>query len=110
MEVKEKVLETKGIKFFVEENFQEIGRCFIYLIKNDLHEEPYALLEDVFVDENFRGKEIGKKLVERAIEKAKDLGCYKIIATSRFERGKIHDWYEKLDLKKFGFEFRINLR
>jgi len=108
MEFKEKVVKTKGIKISVEENGKEIGRCFIYLIKNDLHKKPYALLEDVFVDENYRKKGIGTKLVKRAIELAKGLNCYKIIATSRFERENIHEWYQKLGFKKYGFEFRID--
>jgi GNAT superfamily N-acetyltransferase len=109
MEFKEKVVKTKGIKISVEENGKEIGRCFIYLIKNDLHKKPYALLEDVFVDENYREKGIGTKLVKKAIELAKELNCYKIIATSRFERENIHEWYQKLGFKKYGFEFRIDL-
>jgi len=110
MEIKEKMLETKGIKIYVEENGKEVGRCFIYLIKNDLHEEPYALLEDVFVDENYRGRGIGTELVKKAIEVAKQLNCYKIIATSRFERGNVHEWYQKLGFKKFGYEFRMDLK
>ncbi|MGC8993550.1 MAG: GNAT family N-acetyltransferase [Candidatus Aenigmatarchaeota archaeon] len=108
--IREKIVKTEGIKISFEENGKEVGRCFIYLIKNDLHEEPYALLEDVFVDENFRGRGIGTELVKKAIEKAKSLGCYKIIATSRFERENIHSWYEKLGFKKFGFEFRMDLK
>jgi len=108
MEFKEKVVKTKGIKISVEENGKEIGRCFIYLIKNNLHKKPYALLEDIFVDENYREKGIGTQLVKRAIELAKELNCYKIIATSRFERENIHEWYQKLGFKKYGFEFRID--
>ena len=110
MEFKEKTIETSGIKIYVEENGREIGRCFIYLIKNYLHEEPYALLEDVYVDENFRGKGIRTELVKKTIELARKLNCYKIIATSRFERENVHEWYQKLGFKKFGYEFRMDLR
>ncbi len=106
----EKIVETKGIKIFVEENGVEVGRCFLYLIKNELHSEPYALLEDVFVNENYRGMGIGTKLVSKAIELARKLGCYKIIATSRFERKEVHEWYEKLGFVKYGYEFRMDLK
>jgi GNAT superfamily N-acetyltransferase len=108
VEFKEKTIETMGIKIYVEENGREIGRCFIYLIKNDLHKEPYALLEDVYVDENFRGKGIGTELVKKAIELARKLNCYKIIATSRFERENVHEFYQKLGFEKFGYEFRMD--
>jgi GNAT superfamily N-acetyltransferase len=106
----EERITTFGIKLSIIENGKEIGRCYIYIIKNDLHKEPYALLEDVYVDENYRGKGIGTELVKRAIELAKNLGCYKIIATSRFERNNVHEWYEKLGFKKWGYEFRMDLK
>ena len=106
----EEKVYTFGIKLSIVENGKEIGRCYIYMIKNDLHKEPYALLEDVYVDENYRGKGIGTELVKRAIELAKNLGCYKIIATSRFERNNVHEWYEKLGFKKWGYEFRMDLK
>lgn len=110
-EIKIKECESKYYKIFVtDENGREIGRCFVFLIKNDLHKEPYALLEDVFVVEEERSKGIGTTLVKKAIELAKEKGCYKILATSRFEREHIHKWYEKLGFKKFGFEFRMDLR
>jgi len=110
MKLKEKKIKTFGIKIVAEENGKEIGGCFIYLIKNRLHEELYALLEDVYVDKNFRGRGIGTELVRKAIELAKNLNCYKIIAISRFGREKIHEWYQNLGFKKFGFEFRMELK
>jgi len=105
-----KEFETRAIKLELIEEGKIIGRCFIYLIKNDLHEEPYCLLEDVFIEEKFRNKGYGRYLVEKAIEISKSLGCYKIIATSRFERDYVHRFYEKLGFKKFGYEFRMDLK
>jgi len=104
-----RIFKVDGIKISFMEEGREIGRCFVYFIKNDLHEKPYALLEDVFVEEEFRGRGVGSELVEKAIEVAKEMKCYKIIATSRFEREKVHEWYEKLGFKKWGYEFRMDL-
>ena len=87
-----------------------VGRAYLVLVQNELHPEPYALLEDVFVKEEYRGRGIGKEIVRKAIEKARELGCYKIIATSRFEREKVHRFYESLGFKKWGFEFRIDFK
>ncbi|MEM5815114.1 MAG: GNAT family N-acetyltransferase [Candidatus Aenigmatarchaeota archaeon] len=101
---------TEFIKISAKNEEREVGRCFIFLIKNELHEEPYALLEDIFVEEEYRKKGIGTELVKKAIEIAKKKKCYKIILTSRFEREFLHQWYEKLGFKKFGFEFRIDLK
>lgn len=109
IEVKEG--ESKYYKICItDDSGNEVGRCFIFLIKNELHEEPYALLEDVFVNENYRSRGIGTELVKKAINLAKEKNCYKIIATSRFEREYVHKWYEKLGFKKFGYEFRMDLK
>lgn len=108
LKFKEKVTKTKGVLFTVSYGKKEIGRAFLYLIYNKLHKKPYGLLEDVFVKEEFRGQGIGGELVKRVINKAKELGCYKLIATSRFERKSVHNFYKKLGFKKWGYEFRID--
>jgi len=107
--INEKILSSNYYKFEYIIEGKIIGRAFLFLIYNDLHPKPYGLLEDVFVEEKYRGKGIGKELVKRVIEKAKELGCYKLIATSRFERENVHRLYENLGFKKWGYEFRIDL-
>ena len=93
----------------IDEDNKEKGHAFLFLIKNDLHQKPYSLLEDVFVEENFRGQGIGKQLVEKAIQEAKNKGCYKIIGTSRNAREKVHKFYKHLGFDQYGVEFRMNL-
>ncbi|MGC9146666.1 MAG: GNAT family N-acetyltransferase [Infirmifilum sp.] len=108
MDIRTSQVETRGFRISIEENGRELGHCFIYLIKNDLHDRPYALLEDVYVNESNRGQGIGKLLVKKAIDLARELNCYKIIATSRFGRSELHQWYQKLGFKLYGYEFRID--
>ncbi|ABL78467.1 GNAT family N-acetyltransferase [Thermofilum pendens] len=109
MEFKVTEVATSGVRISIVDG-REVAHCYIYLIKNDLHPEPYALLEDVYVDEEYRGRGIGTELVKKAIEVARSMNCYKIIATSRFEREAVHKWYEKLGFKRYGYEFRLNLK
>lgn len=109
MEIREKKdNRTHAVKLEALEDEAIIGRAYLYLIYNDLHEEPYGLLEDVFVDEAHRGKGIGSELVKYVIEEAKKQGCYKLIATSRFEREDVHEWYKRLGFTEYGKEFRLN--
>ena len=96
------------IKFTVEDGGKEVGRASLYVLFNDLHEEPYGLLEDVFVDEACRGKGYGRELVHAVIDEAQKRKCYKLIATSRESRPEVHAMYEKYGMKKYGLEFRIN--
>ncbi|MDO8620015.1 MAG: GNAT family N-acetyltransferase [bacterium] len=107
MEIKKEKREN-AIRLSAIENGEELGAMYLYLIRNDSHTEPYGFLEDLLVKEEHRKKGIGSTLVKEAIEEAKRLGCYKLIGTSRMERENVHQFYEKLGLKKYGYEFRID--
>jgi GNAT superfamily N-acetyltransferase len=95
-------------RFAVEEGNAEIGRASLVVIKNDLHEAPLGLMEDVHVDPSHRGQGIGKQLVATVIAKARELGCYKLIATSRHERPRVHALYKELGFVEHGLEFRMD--
>ncbi len=100
--------DSYAVRITAQENGQEVGRAWLYIIYNDLHKEPYGFLEDVFVDDSQRGNGLGTELVEKVIDEARKIGCYKLICSSRFGREKLHAWYEKLGFKKHGVEFRID--
>ncbi len=94
-------------KMCVEENGVTIGRIYLYILYNDLHEEPFGFLEDLFVEEAWRNRGVGRDLVERAIVEAKAAGCYKLILTSRHGKKELHEWYVKLGFRDHGAEFRL---
>lgn len=99
----------QAIRFAETENDREIGSIYLYLLTNDSHAEPYGLLEGLFVDEAFRSKGIGKKLITAAMAEARARGCYKLLCTSRHTRPQVHAWYERLGFKDWGKEFRMDL-
>ncbi len=110
MEFKKEVIKNAdAIKLTCWEGGLCVAGMYLYLIRNDSHEEPYGLLEDLLVKEEHRKKGIGSALVKEALAEAKRLGCYKVIGTSRLARENVHRFYEKLGMKKYGFEFRIDL-
>ncbi len=98
----------EAIKFTAAEDGKFAGRASLYIIFNDLHEEPYGLLEDVFVDEAFRGRGLGTELVKKVIAEAKGRGCHKLIGTSRHSRKEVHEWYKGLGFQDYGLEFRMD--
>lgn len=108
MEIKKKAIKGKGIKFFIEVDRKEVGRAFLYILHNDLHEKPLGFLEDVYVNENLRGQGIGTKLLDKVINEARANGCYKIVATSRHSRPEVHKLYERIGFKDQGVEFRLD--
>lgn len=93
----------------VEDNSKIVATATIYLIQVAIRNKPYALLEGLVVDENFRGKGVGTKFFEEIISICKYLKCYKIIFTSGQDREDAHKFYEKLGFKKWGLEFRMDL-
>ena len=108
MEIKTNTVEAKGIKFSLVESDREIARAYLYLMHNDLHQEPFGLLEDVYVAEDIRGEGLGTQLVKKVIQTAKEQGCYKLIATSRKSRSQVHQLYKRLGFQEHGLEFRID--
>lgn len=99
---------AQGIRFSIKGEAGEIARAYLYVMTNDLHDAPFGLLEDVYVDESQRGNGLGTALVKEVIAAARDAGCYKLIATSRTSRSKVHELYERLGFDNHGVEFRMN--
>jgi GNAT superfamily N-acetyltransferase len=109
MEFKQEKISAQGIKLSVEIEGKGAARAYLYIMHNDLHQKPFGLLEDVFVDESLRGQGIGTELINKIIEEAKRNDCYKIVATSRNSRPRVHELYERLGFEKWGVEFRMNI-
>lgn len=107
--MEQRELVAFGHLFFEVRGGREVGRARLYLIENDLHDRPYGLLEDVWVDERYRSEGIGGRLVQAVIAKAKEQ-CYKLVATSRNDgtRDEVHDWYKRLGFTEWGTEFRMD--
>ena len=107
MQIQQKIIKAGGIRFSVEQNGEEIGRAYLYILHNE-HDRPFGLMEDIFVDENYRSQDLGTKLIKALINAAKHNNCYKLIGTSRYERPKVHDWYLRMGFKDWGKEFRMD--
>lgn len=97
-----------AVKIEAVEGEQIIGHAYLYIIYNDLHKEPFGWLEDVFVEGKYRSQGVGRSLVKKIIEEAKERGCYKLIGTSRHSREGVHLFYKSLGFKNHGLEFRMD--
>jgi GNAT superfamily N-acetyltransferase len=78
-----------------------IGFCSL-TIKNNLWQQAFlGNIDELVVDENYRGKGVGKALLDKIIEIAKSHGCVRVELDSGFHREKAHAFYRSL-----GFESR----
>lgn len=109
MRIEKKLKKTEyAIRLSYHEGKKEIGRAYLYILRNDLHKAPFGFLEDVFVEKDRRGAGVGTALVKAAMTEAKRRRCYKLLGTSRASRKDVHRFYKRLGFKKRGFEFRID--
>lgn len=109
VEISQRPARAEGVRFSIDQDGREVARAFLYLAENDLHPGRwFGLLEDVFVDESVRGSGLGVAIVSHVMEEARHRGCYKLIATSRHERSRVHDLYRRLGFEEWGREFRLN--
>jgi GNAT superfamily N-acetyltransferase len=108
MDIKKTEAKCEGLRLSLNRDGEEVARAFLYLMSNNLHEAPFGLLEDVYVDESYRGQGLGTEIVNAVIAEAKARGCYKLIATSRYTRPRVHELYLRLGFRDHGKEFRID--
>lgn len=54
-----------------------------------------AEIESVHVDENLRSRGIGGALLDAAVERARNLGCYRVQLTSNKTRTDAHRFYQR---------------
>jgi GNAT superfamily N-acetyltransferase len=108
MDIEKSAARCRGIHFSIKRDGKDAARAYLFVMWNSLHDTPFGLLEDVFVDESLRGQRLGTEIVNAVIAEAKAQGCCKLVATSRYSRPKVHALYERLGFKDHGKEFRID--
>jgi GNAT superfamily N-acetyltransferase len=108
--VKTLVKKSYAVKLEFWEAKKRLAWAFLYVIFQDRHKEPYGLLENVYVEKEYRSLGLGTKLTGLAIKEAKKRKCYKLIGTSKFTNTGAHRFYERFGLKKIGYEFRIDFK
>ncbi|WP_245921348.1 GNAT family N-acetyltransferase [Bowmanella denitrificans] len=66
-------------------------------------------ITSVVIEESFRGKGIGRKVMDLACERARDNDCHKLEVTTSLARKKTHKFYESFGFKKSSFRYAIDL-
>ena len=108
MEIHSREVLGTGLRFSVTVDGSEVGRAYLYILRNDLHQQPFGFMEDVFVHASQRGQGVGSEMVKNIIEEARRRGCYKLVCTSRYVKSEVHDLYKKLGFTDHGKEFRLD--
>ena len=102
--------ENRPILVSVDDNDNVMGYCFCifqqHVSDNILTDIKTLYIDDLCVDENLRGRHIGRELYKAAVKLAKDSGCYNLTLNVWSCNQSALRFYESLGLKpqKIGME------
>jgi len=84
---------------------QIVGFCSL-TIKNNLWQAGnLGHIDELIVDNNLRGKGIGRKLMNEIVQIAKKNKCNRIELDSAFHREEAHQFYENIGFEKRAYLF-----
>jgi glucosamine-phosphate N-acetyltransferase len=86
-----------------------VGFCSI-IVRSSIWAQGYlGYIDELVVDEVHRGKGIGGRLLQQAVELAKEAGCRKVELDSAFHREEAHKFYERQGFESRGFIFFMDV-
>ncbi len=93
-----------------EEDGVVVGTMVLLIVPNFSHGAlPWAIVENMVVDPAHRRQGIGRMLVDYAIARAREAGCYKLQLLSSTKRREAHWFYKRLGFKNSAYGFRMYL-
>jgi predicted N-acetyltransferase YhbS len=91
-----------------EEEGEVIGSVVLLIAPNLSHgASPWAVVENLIVTRKQRRRGVGHQLMEDAITRAREAGCYEIQLSSNKKRRGAHRFYESLGFKASAHGFRL---
>ncbi len=106
------IIEDDNAPLFVavDEDGKVLGHCFTVINESKDHsslmDAKTLYIDDLCVDENARGMNIGRKLYDHAVEFAREIGCYNLTLNVWAENKSAMGFYEAMGLtvQKIGME------
>lgn len=91
-----------------EEDSVVVGTMVLLVVPNLSHGAlPWAIVENMVVDQEYRRRGIGRVLMEYAIARARQAGCYKVQLFSHKKRRQAHKFYRSLGFETSAHGFRL---
>lgn len=102
------IIALPNQKFLVAgKNGLVVGTLFLQITPNLSHNaRPWATLENIVVDDRYRGQGFGRLLIEQALATCRAAGCYKAQLQSNNKRKEAHKFYRHLGFEDSALGFR----
>ncbi|MFC4588507.1 GNAT family N-acetyltransferase [Sphaerisporangium corydalis] len=91
----QQILGSPGLHLFVLElDDSVVATTYLNVIPNITRSaSPYAVIENVVVDESRRGTGLGKQIMAGTLQAAWDAGCYKVMLMTGSRKPATHAFY-----------------
>lgn len=102
------VLESPANYIFVAEDEEKknlVGFASFSVRRVVRYPKPIAELDELYVAPAYRRKKLGTKLMETCLQKAAEIGCYRMFIETHYKHDLAHKLYEKLDFTNYGYHF-----
>lgn len=94
----------------VEDEGEILGTMVLLIMPNLSHNaSPWALVENMVIDPGYRRQGLGRLLMDYAVARAKEAGCYKLSLSSNKERQEAHRFYRSSGFEASAHGFRLYL-
>ncbi|MFV0368955.1 MAG: GNAT family N-acetyltransferase [Hyphomicrobiaceae bacterium] len=108
----EKIMAYPDYRLYVaiDEAAATVGTYALLMMDNIAHGgRPLAVVEQVAVASNQRGRGVGTAMMQHAMSEAKATGCYKLQLSSNTRFKDAHKFYDKLGFTRHGYSFYVDL-
>ncbi|MGD6962200.1 GNAT family N-acetyltransferase [Fictibacillus phosphorivorans] len=82
--------------FVYEDDEGLLGTLTLNICLQALHGfRPYGVIENIIVHEYFRGRNIGRKLLQHAEDYCRSMDCHRIMLLSSIKPDRAHQFFER---------------
>lgn len=104
------ICAAPGHELLVAEDQGHVVGTMVLLIVPDLSHGacPWALVENLVIGHEQRRRGFGRLLMDYAMARARDAGCYRIVLSSDKRRHEAHRFYRSLGFQASAHGFRLH--
>jgi GNAT superfamily N-acetyltransferase len=107
----ERMKEYPNYQIYVAcRNGKTLGSFALLIMDNLAHMGARSgIVEDVVVAPEWQGKGIGRQMMQFAMQKCLESGCYKLVLSSNKKRHIVHRFYQDLGFEQHGYSFVVTI-